>query len=405
MRRLRVAAVVAVCAAAVAIPVATYASTDNATASSWQPSWRTAPQQPVASGLSHDGFTNQTVRMIVRPTVGGPALRVRLSNLYGTTPLSVGPVAVAEQDVGPTVVAHTQRVVTFAHSESTTVAAGTEAVSDPVSFRTRAGRNLVVSVYLTGPTGPATWHNKAQTTSYISSPGDWATEPGGSPYQSITPSWFYLDGVDVLARPPAGTVVAFGDSITDGSYSTMDADSTYPDWLARRAGNYAVLNEGVGGNRILTDTPGGGESALHRFERDVLDQGASAVVFLEGVNDIGANATAQQVVDGLTQLIDEAHAHCVRIIGGTITPFENSVYDTPEHEQIRESVNQWIRTSGQFDGVADFDRALRDPADARRIDPRYHTVGDLHPNDVGYRVMADTVDLAQLENGDTCPHD
>lgn len=399
----RAAAVVAVAAAAIAGPSSTEAVAGQDPVSGWQASWRTAPQPPIASGPSHDGFTGQTVRMIIHPTVGGRAVRLRVSNLYGTAPLQVGKVAVAEQDTGPTAVASTQRVVTFDGSGSLTIPAGGETVSDAVPLQTRAGKNLLVSIYLTGTTGPTTWHNKAQATSYISSPGDWTTEPGGSPYQSITPSWFFLDGLDVLTHPVAGTVVAFGDSITDGAYSTIDADHTYVDWLARRLGDHAVLNEGIGGNEILADTPGGGQSALNRFQRDALEQpGVTDVIFLEGVNDIGANATAQQLIDGMTQIINEAHAHCVRIIGGTITPFKNSVYYTDDHEKIRETVNQWIRTSGQFDGVADFDKALRDRADPLVIDPRYHTVGDLHPNDVGYKAMAAAVNLSSLRTGASC---
>ncbi len=403
--RFRAMLAVSVSAAALAIPICAFAAPGHPTTTSWQAAWRTAPQPPVASGPSHDGFVNQTVRMVLRPTADGQAVRVRISNRYGTSALTVGKVAVAEQNVGPTVVAKTQRVVTFGQTQSITIGPGAEAVSDAVPFHTRKGRNLVVSMYLAGPTGPATWHNKAQTTSYISGPGDWTTEPGGSPYQSITPSWFFLDGVDVLSRPLAGTVVALGDSITDGAYSTIDAAHTYPDWLARRFDRYAVLNEGIGGNRLLTDTTAGGEAALHRFQRDVVEQpGASTVILLEGVNDIGADATGQQIIDGMQQLITMAHSHCLRILGGTITPFKDSVYDTPEHEQTRQSVNQWIRSSGQFDGVADFDKALRDPADPLTIAPQYHTVGDLHPNDAGYQAMAEAITRSDLTGKPSCPH-
>lgn len=399
MNRVRVGMMTAVAVAAVAVPVG-YAVADHGAPTGWQAAWRAAPQPPLASGPSHDGFTNQTVRMIVRPTVSGAVVRVRVSNRYGTDPLQIAKVAVAEHDTGPIVVATTQRVATFGGNASTTVAAGAEAVSDPVPFGARAGRDLVVSIHLAGRTGPATWHRLAQATSYISGGGNWATEPGGSPFQSITPSWFFLDGVDVLARPAKGTVVAFGDSITDGAYSTLDAHRTYPDWLARRAHDYAVLNAGIGGNQLLADTPVGGGSALQRFSHDVPD-GSTAIV-LEGTNDIGADATTQQIIDGLTQLVDAAHERCVRVIGATITPFGGSVYDTPAHEEVRAAVNAWIRTSGRFDGVVDFDRAIRDPADPLTIDPRYRTVGDLHPDDAGYQAMADAVDLTQLRNGDNC---
>lgn len=428
MRPRRWGAGTAVAVLALAVPLCAYAAARHATTGdgsgdrhaaalaadrrgagtggpAWQAGWRAAPQPPVATGPSHDGFTDKTVRMVVRPTVSGQAVRIRLSNRYGTAALRVGRVAVGQQDAGPTVVAATQRAATFAGAGTVTVPAGDEVVSDPVPVRARAGRHLVVSVYLAGSTGPATWHSKAQATSYVSGAGDWATEPGGSPYQAITPSWFFLDGVDVLSPPVRGTIVAFGDSITDGSFSTIDADHTYPDRLADRLAGYAVLNEGIGGNAVLTDTAGGGESGLHRFRRDVLHQpGVSSVLVLEGVNDIGAGATAAQLEAGLTQLVERSHARCVRIVGGTITPFHGSVYDTPAHEQTRQAVNRWIRTSGTFDAVVDFDRALRDPADPLSIDPRYHTVGDLHPNDRGYQVMADTVDRADLTGKQVC-HD
>jgi lysophospholipase L1-like esterase len=261
-------------------------------------------------------------------------------------------------------------------------------------------RSLTVSVFLPNPTGPTTWHYEAETTSYISTAGDWTREPGGSPFQTIVPSWFFLDGVDVMRHRLRGTVVAFGDSITDGHYSTIDAHGTWPDWLSRRLPDASVLNEGIGGNRILTDTTGvAGESALHRFRRDALDQpGVTSIVFLEGINDIGAaNATAPSLIDGMKTLIAEAHAAGLRIIGGTLTPYEGASYYTPAGEQVREAVNRWIRTSGSFDAVADFDRAVRDPQDPLRLDPRYDTGGGhLHPNDLGYRAMADAIPLWAL---------
>ena len=165
------------------------------------------------------------------------------------------------------------------------------------------------------------------------------------------------------------------------------------------------MPEGIGGNQLLAATPGGGDAGQVRFARDALDQpGVSHIVLLEGVNDIGAGATADQLTDAMTRLVAQAHDRCIAIIGATITPFQNSVYDTPEHEQIREAVNAWIRTSGVFDGVVDFDQALRDPANPLQLDPRYHTVGDLHPNDEGYRVMADAVDPALLKPWKGCGH-
>lgn len=402
-------AVVAVAAAVVASTVADHVPGSRRAAAHagpaqtvWQATWRAAPQPPLATGPSHDGLTNETVRMIVHTTVGGQAVRVRVSNAYGTQPLHLGAVTVAEQEQGP--VTRAQHPVTFAGQQTVDVPAGAEAASDPVPLPTRGNENLAVSLYLPKATGPATWHTKAQSTTYLSNAGDWAAEPGGSPYQDITTSWFFLDGVDVLARPVRGTVVAFGDSITDGSYSTLDADATYPEQLARRLRDYAVLNEGIGGNEVLTDSPGGGAAAVHRFARDVLDQpGVTDVVFLEGVNDIGRDhASADQLIAAMKDLIEQAHARCLTVVGGTITPFANSVYDTDAHQQARETVNTWIRDSGAFDAVADFDQALRDPADPLVIDPRYHTVGDLHPNDRGYQVMAEVAAGALLKARPGC---
>ena len=383
------------------------ASAHTASAASqehWYGTWRAAPQQPAASGTSRDGLDNETVRMVIHTTVGGSSARVRLSNAYGTQPVVIGKTEVALHEAGPTVDAGAEHVVTFNGQDSVTIPVGQEVVSDPVRMRVRAEQDLVVSEFLPQPTGPTTWHFEAESTSYISVPGDWTAEPGGSPYQTEIPSWFYLDGVDVMRAPPRGTIIAFGDSITDGHYSTIDANGRWPNWLALRVPRYAVLNEAIGGNRILTDTPSSGESALHRFNRDVLSQvGVTDVLFLEGINDIGvANTTgpyvsADQIIAGTQQIIGEAHAHGLKILGGTLTPYEGASYYNAAGEAEREAVNHWIRTSGAFDGVVDFDAAVRDPSDPLRLNPIYDTGGGhLHPNDLGYKTMADAIDLALL---------
>jgi lysophospholipase L1-like esterase len=297
--------------------------------------------------------------------------------------------------------------VTFGGQDSVTIPVGDEVVSDPVRMRVGEEQDLVVSAFFPQATGPTTWHFEAESTSYISQPGDWTAEPGGSPYQTEIPSWFYLDGVDVSRGPVAGTVVAFGDSITDGHFSTIDANGRWPNWLALRIPRYAVINEGIGGNEILNDTPSSGVSALHRFARDVLDQpGVTDVIFLEGINDIGVGNTtgpyvsATQIEAGMQTLINEAHAHGIKIFGGTLTPFEGASYYNAAGEAEREAVNQWIRTSGAFDGVVDFDAAVRDPSDPLRLNPIYDTGGGhLHPNDLGYKAMADAINLELLKHG------
>lgn len=375
-----------------------------AAAKTWTAAWRAAAQQPSTSGPSSTGFSNQTVRMVIHSDASGSSLRIRLSNAYGTQPLTVGSVSVAKHTTGPDFAKASRRTVSFDSQGSVTIPTGEEVVSDPVRLAVQRDEDLVVSVFLPTATGPTTWHFEAEATTYISQPGDWTAEPGGSPYQTITPSWFFLDGVDVRGPALQGTVVAFGDSITDGHYSTIDANGRWPDWLARRTADFSVVNEGIGGNRILTDTPSSGVSALNRLNRDMLDQlGVTDVIFLEGINDIDNDATASQVIAGMQQIIDAAHAHCLNILGGTLTPFEGSAGFTPAREQAREQVNHWIRTSGQFDGVVDFDKATRDPHNPLMLRPKFDTGGGhLHPNDLGYEAMGNAVDLSLLKGQPSC---
>ena len=351
------------------------------------------------------GLNDQTVRMIVRSDVTGKTLRVRLSNGFGASPVRIGKVDVAHQTIGPDIAAASDHALTFGGHASVTIPVGKEVVSDPVTLSVRRGQNLVVSAFFPDATGPTTWHFEAETTTYISTPGDWTSQPGGSPYQTITPSWFYLDGVDVQGPAVKGTIVAFGDSITDGHYSTVDANGRWPDWLARRIPGYSVVNEGIGGNQLLADTSGSGISGLHRLNTDVLNQpGVTGIIVLEGINDIGsADATAAELITGMKQVIARAHAHCISVFGGTLTPFQGASYYTLARESEREAFNTWIRTSGAFDGVVDFDAAVRDPNNPLALDPKYDTGGGhLHPNDLGYEAMGDAVNLAMLRHPYSC---
>jgi lysophospholipase L1-like esterase len=279
-------------------------------------------------------------------------------------------------------------------------------LSDPVPLTVVAGQDLAVSLYVPGPTGPATRHPLAMATSYLAS-GDHAADTGADAFGATTSAWYLLDGVDVHARHGARAVVAFGDSITDGAQSTVDANRRYPDDLARRLGGrrLSVLNEGISGNRLLTDAGGSGVSAQARFDRDVLGQtGVRDVIFLEGINDIGHNlgpvsgepVTTQDLITGMTNIITRAHAHGLRIIGATLTPIGGSKYDSPEAETKRQAVNARIRTSDAFDGVVDFDAVTRDPADPARYLPAYDSGDHLHPGDAGYQAMADAIDLRLL---------
>ena len=227
----------------------------------WNASWRNSPQAPSAGSAGATGLDDQTARMILRNGVTGNTLRIHLSNKFGASAVTIGKVDVAHQTVGPDISQASDRPVTFHGKQSFSIPVGKEVVSDPVNLPTRRGQNLVVSVFFPDATGSTSWHFEAETTTYLSTAGDWTDQPGGSPYQTELPSWFYLDGVDVLSTARKGTIVAFGDSITDGHYSTIDANGRWPDWLARRIPNYSVLNEGIGGNQLLADTSGAGISA------------------------------------------------------------------------------------------------------------------------------------------------
>ncbi|WP_225810669.1 SGNH/GDSL hydrolase family protein [Streptomyces spinosus] len=369
--------------------------------SAWSPSMTTG-------GPS---FDNQTIRMVVHSSVAGSGVRITLSNRYGTAPLDIATVDLAVQASGGEARRGTTRNVTFGSSRRVTIPAGEEAVSDVVPISVDAGENLLVDLYAPGATGTSTWHSDAFDTTYIAS-GNHAGDDSAAAFGTTTTSWYYLAGMDVLSPTARGTVVAFGDSITDGYHSSNGTYTRWPDFLGRRLGSgpgpqkLSVVDAGIGGNRVLTDVPNQwqGVSALKRFGHDALGQpGVKDVILFEGINDIGNNAgpdgrplTAQDLIDGYRTLIGQAHAAHVNIIGATLMPDEGNGYYTPEAERIRQSVNQWIRTSGAFDGVIDFDRAMRDPANPAALDPAYDSGDHIHPNDEGMKAMADAIDLRLL---------
>lgn len=297
--------------------------------------------------------------------------------------------------------------MTFGGASRVVLPAGAEVVSDPVPLAVTPGQDLAVSLYLPSPIGAATRHSTAYATSYLAT-GDHAADTRPAAFTGTTGSWCLLDGVDVQAAPGTGAVVTLRDSITEGTNSTVDADHRYPDDLARRllAGppgqRLSVLNEGMSGNRLLTDGGSSGVSAQQRFDRDVLAQtGVRDVNVLEGINDIGHDlgaisgtpVTAQDLIDALANLVRAGHEHGLRMIGGTLLPIGGSKYDSADAEAKRQAVNAWIRTSGMFDGVVDFDAAVRDPDEPARIRPEFNSGDGLHPNDPGYQAMADAVDL------------
>jgi lysophospholipase L1-like esterase len=387
--------------------VAATGTTRAAAARGWVGGWEAA----VTAGGPAIG--DRTVRMVVHTTAAGHEIRLRLTNRYGTEPLVVGAVRVAVRASGADAVPGTGHAVTFDRARGAVVAAGADRVSDPVALTTTPDEDLLVSVYLPAGIGAATVHADAEDTTYLSTPGD-HTRDRGTAYRTKTTSWYLLSGLDVLDPASHGTLVAFGDSVTDGVGSGSGTNARWPDDLARRLGSLpggspvTVVDAGIGGNRVLTDAPARqisfGVSALHRFERDALGEPrVTAVVLLEGINDIGNNAgphgrplTLADLVHGYRTLIAEAHAAHVRVYGGTLLPYRGAGYWTPAGEVLREAVNHWILTSGAFDGTIDFAAAVADPAAPQHLRAGYDSGDHLHPDAAGYQAMADAVDLAEI---------
>ncbi|MBV9806431.1 MAG: SGNH/GDSL hydrolase family protein [Solirubrobacterales bacterium] len=388
-----------------------------ATGLHWVGTWGAAAQPD-----SQTTLTNQTVRDIIHISAGGRGVTLRLTNAFGGNPapygdaftddhtLNVASVYVGLATKGSAeVIPGTNHLVTFGGEQSVEMPPGSEAWSDPVNLQVPPGRDLAVSIYVPGTSPNATFHSDTHQTSYLAS-GDNAGDAAATAFTTTTQHWFFLDALDVGAPRQIGAVVTLGDSITDGYQSTLDANHRWPDVLAGRLAQTnwpirGVINEGIDGNEILHDYNccGGNPNAQLRFDSDVLAQdGVRDVILLEGINDIGHHGpeiTAARIIQGMKHLIERAHHAGLRIIGGTLTPFENAAfagYYDPAKELTREAVNQWIRTSHAFDGVVDFDRVVRDPADPHRILPAYDSGDHLHPNDAGYRAMGNAVPLSLL---------
>jgi len=370
-----------------------------------------APQAAPPAG-GRGGFappvtiTNQTIRQVVHTSIGGSRVRVVLSNAFGTANVDVGGAHIALRDKDNTVLAQSVKPMTVGGAETFSVLAGATVVSDPVDLTVPPVSDLVIDLYVPGEIGigpsPVTTHNGASQTNFVSQTGNHSGVVAPAP-GTRAGAWFMLARVEVVAPTNTGAVVTFGDSITDGARSTSDTNTRWPDQLARRLAarkgpGFAVLNAGISGNRVLGD--GAGVSALARFDRDVLMQtGVTHVVVMEGINDIGIarsnpSPSANDLIAGHKQLIARAHARGLKIYGATLTPYEGAAYFTPEGETKRQALNQWIRTSGAYDGVVDFDMATRDPAAPTKFLPAYDSGDHLHPGDAGYKAMGDAVDLA-----------
>jgi lysophospholipase L1-like esterase len=376
----------------------------------WLAVWGASPSDP------GDPLEGQTIREHVRLSLGGDRIRVRLSNLFGTAPLLVGAVHVARHDTGAAIVPGTDRTVTFGGEGSVTIPAGALAVSDPIKLEVESLGEIAVSIYFPGNTGPLTIHALGVSTTYISPPGDF-TSASLLPTATTLLSRILLSNVEVWTSKEGDAVVTLGDSITDGYGSTVDANHRWPDFLAERLRArfgkkpISVVDQGISGNRLRKDIAG--PNAQARFDRDVIAQtGVRWVTLLEGINDIGfpgavdpamPRTTAAEIIAAYKQLITRAHAAGLKIYGCTLTPFEGTIfpgYFAPDKEPVRQAVNEWIRHSGWFDAVIDFDKVIRDPSHPTRMLPAYDVGDHLHPNDAGYKAMADAVDLRLFRDGD-----
>ncbi|MGW7496732.1 SGNH/GDSL hydrolase family protein [Streptomyces luteogriseus] len=359
-----------------------------------------------ASSAGHIGEAadGRGYRLMVHTSVGGSGLRVRLTNAFGDEPVTFHNVHAGLQRGGAALVPGSNRRLTFRGARSVTVPAGGIVYSDPLPGHVPAGRTLAVSLYVPRAGGTLTGHWMAMQTSYTTD-GDHTAESGAANWKQRTGSWPYLDAVTVRPRKGTGAVAALGDSITDGWHSTIDRNRRWPDYLARRLGTSGsavrgVANAGIAGNKVLFDGPG--ESALNRVQRDALSLPGVRTVFLfQGVNDIKAEpgATSAGLIAGYRRLIERAHAAGKCVVGATIAPFKGWQEWDPAGEAVRQRVNAFIRDSGEFDGVTDFDRVLRSPDDPERILPAFDAGDHLHPNDKGMRAMADAVDLRSLDCG------
>ncbi|WP_202818861.1 SGNH/GDSL hydrolase family protein [Actinosynnema sp. ALI-1.44] len=405
------------------LPVSAYSAEAGANTPTgrpaWTSTWAAAAQQP-ASGLFHPnwslrGFSDNSVRQVIRTSTGGSDTRIRLANIYTGKPLTVSAASIGEAATGAAVVPGSTREITFSGRRDVVIPPGRQVTSDPIGLPAAAMSRLAITLYFRRPTGPVDLHAESSATSYLAS-GDQRSDESGATFGETTMSWYLLAAVETRRAPgkPNGGIVAFGDSITDGVQSTVDADNRYPDQLAERLASSRttrpVLNSGIGGNRVVRDSSCFGEKATSRLARDVLaHDGVRTAIVQEGINDIGHSefpfppcimpgppVTADQLIDRHRKIVGTLRANGIRVLGGTLLPYQGSFYYTEAGDRVRHEFNHWMRTSGAYDAVIDFDAALADPANRDRLDPRYDSGDRLHPNDAGYQAMADAIDLDLL---------
>jgi len=392
-------------------------------AAGWTASWGAAPLPPspaMGPFPATPTFSNQTIRQTVRLSAGGSRIRIRFTNEYGTRPLSIGAARVSLADARGAVLPGTERALSFAGKTSALIPAAAPLLSDPVDLPARSLAYISISTYLPEDTGPCTCHAVGLQTAYVSDTGNFVA--GEFAPRETNSARAFISGVAVYSTTPAKTVAVLGDSISDGVGSTPDSNRRWPDLLAERLaarpghGTFGVVNMGISGNRLLDD--GAGQSALARFDRDVLSlPGVAYVIIFEGVNDLGISfgqfqgpmaevfrslvpqnkATAEAMIAGYRQLIDRAHGKGLKVFGATIIPYEGAAYYSPEGEAVRQQINQWIRTGGAFDAVLDFDAVIRDPLRSTQIAAPLQSGDHLHGSDLGYAAIAKSINLALFD--------
>jgi len=373
----------------------------------WVTTWSASPSTLPGEDDPDAGPADQTLRLIAHTSVGGDSVRVRLSNVHGNQPITIGAASIALQSEGSAIQSGTASTMLFAGQSSVSIPKGAVVFSDPLNYGVPARSNLSISLYLPEDSGFLTAHALSNQINYVSGSGDHTGAQDFS-MKTETSAWPLLTAIDVL-NAESSAIVTVGDSITDGWGSTASANQRWPNHFARRlfsegaTEKFAVVNAGISGNRVTNEGNSlFGQNLQARFERDVLAlSNVSHMVLMEGINDIGMSpsgnlVSAQEVINGYRQVIARAHAKGIKVIGATLTPYEGAAYFTAEGESVRQEVNAFIRDGGEFDGVIDFESAVQDPANPSRIRPEF-TEDKLHPNDAGYAAMAQIVELGLFD--------